>query len=1208
MTALIPSDVPPDYAQRIRDLRQLRGLTQTQLAELIGVSFASVNRWENEQARPNTLSWHRVLEIESAGPTNDSQSPVDAAPESVQHHLDFSGNPEAVWAVAEAHRLTNGHLVNPSFAKETSTIDPLPHQLIAVYQHMLDQSPLRFLLADDAGAGKTIMTGLYIREMLARRLIRRVLIVPPAGLIGNWQREMWNQFSMRFRIITGSEARRDNPFAGPESDLVIVSVDTLAGASMFERLRDESTAAYDLVVFDEAHKLAADRLPDLRVRKTRRYRLAEALAGAGGDSDDWVLPWSAQHLLLLTATPHMGKDQPYYYLWRLLIPSVLSTYEAFNQFPKEARARHFIRRTKEEMVHFDGSPLYPERRCDTFSYELSQGPDSEQELYNEATAYIQTHYNKAMGLNRSAARLAMSVFQRRMASSTYALLRSFERRVEKIEGLIEQVQDGSINEAQLALHQRRLDMDLGDDPFETQTADEQSTVAGTFENIESQEEFEDQALGAGIGLNLFELEEERSRVLGLLAKARSLYVRGNESKFEKLQEVLRSPEYAGEKFIIFTEHRDTADFLIRRLESLGFTGRVAVIHGGMGHQDREAQVEFFRGQPSEEGANFLVATDAAGEGINLQFCWLMVNYDVPWNPARLEQRMGRIHRYGQPRDQVLVVNLVSGSTREGKVLATLLEKLEAIREQLDSDKVFDVIGRLFEDVSIKDYLEQALDDPDGAVERLNGTLTEDQVRAIQEREQALFGEGGDVRENLHRLNQTQEQEVYRLLLPGYVRRFVEKSAPILDLRIEGDLDDVFRIVPTAPRAADPLLPALETYMPTARDRLTVYRDGGDADRIWVHPGEPIFDQISKSVLERFSADGLRGAVFADPYAHEAYLFHIARVVVSQTWESRQTGTNLGDDAAEISRPYRFRLVGLRQMRDGTVEECPVEHLLFLKGLKDFPLGSEPLAALARRLFMEAERFALEDVTTEMVLSCRQEILQTLPERMDFLRRGFQYQEAELARLRKQFNDRVKNGDHSADAELARIREMQRRLAAIRNQTLDDVEHEPECFHAGEVQFLVHALVVPASDPEDADLYEADVEGVATRVATAYEREHGATVDDVSVPNLARRAGLPDWPGFDLLSKRPQTAANDPQELAIEVKGRRQRGGIQLSDNEWAKACNMRDKYWLYVVFDCATPNPWLVRIQDPFGKLVVRNHQATAYTVPERAILSAAAD
>ena len=334
MTLYISEDVPQDYSQRIRNVRQIRDLTQAQLAELIGVSFASVNRWENGQTRPNKLSWRRIVEIENAISGPDAQPAGSEAAYSSPDYLDFSCDPDTVWAVAEAHRLSNGHLVNPSFAEETSTIDTLPHQRIAVYQHMLKQSPLRFLLADDAGAGKTIMTGLYVREMLSRRLIRRVLIVPPAGLIGNWQREMRNQFGMGFRIISGSDARRENPFAGPESDLVIVSVDTLSGETMFGHLRDEATDPYDLVVFDEAHKLSADRLPDLRVRKTRRYQMAEGLAGVGGVSEDWFLPWSANHILLLTATPHMGKDQPYYYLWRLLLPTVVPPTRLSTSFPR----------------------------------------------------------------------------------------------------------------------------------------------------------------------------------------------------------------------------------------------------------------------------------------------------------------------------------------------------------------------------------------------------------------------------------------------------------------------------------------------------------------------------------------------------------------------------------------------------------------------------------------------------------------------------------------------------------------------------------------------------------------------------------------------------------------------------------------------------------------------------------------------------------
>ena len=280
----------------------------------------------------------------------------------------------------------------------------------------------------------------------------------------------------------------------------------------------------------------------------------------------------------------------------------------------------------------------------------------------------------------------MSVFQRRLASSTYSLLRSFERRVEKLNGLMERIRDGSLSDERLA--QQQLGLGLRD-VFETETADEQPWTDGETEH---EEEFENQALGGIVGTTLAELEDERSRVQELLARARSLYERGEESKFEKLQEVLRNSAYSEEKFIIFTEHRDTALFLVRRLEGLGFTGQVATIHGGMPYQERERQVENFRRPAIEEGARFLVATDAAGEGINLQFCWIMINYDIPWNPARLEQRMGRIHRYGQAHDPVIVTNLVSADTREGRVLKTLLDKLEAIREQLDSDKVFVVIG------------------------------------------------------------------------------------------------------------------------------------------------------------------------------------------------------------------------------------------------------------------------------------------------------------------------------------------------------------------------------------------------------------------------------------------------------------------------------------------------------------------------------------
>lgn len=1183
--AILP-DVPEDFARRIKTIRGRKGLTQTQFAELLGVSFASVNRWENEQSRPAKLAWQKILELER--PATKKPEPVaNRAPEEVS--LDFSARPEAVAAVAEAQRLAYGHLFNPAFAAEISLIDPLPHQRIAVYEQMLRQSPLRFLLADDAGAGKTIMTGLYVREMLSRRLIKRVLIVPPAGLVGNWEREMRTLFRMQFRVITGADARNANPFTGPDSNLVVVSVDTLSGERMFNRLKEAADNPYDLVVFDEAHKLAADREPDFRVRKTDRYKLAEALAGIGSDDARWALGWHSTHLLLLTATPHMGKDYPYYFLWRLLLPEALSTFEAFSDFPTQLRAKHFIRRTKEEMVRFDGTPLYPERNCDTLSYDLSP---EEQDLYRETTEYIRTYYNRARILNRSAARLAMSVFQRRLASSTYALMRSFERRVEKLEAAIALVRAGRAED--FARDQRKLD-DV-DDFFDTLTADEDLGAEGEGER---HEDFEDKALGGTVAVTLAELEAERLQVEGLLIRARALFEAGEESKFEKLREVLRDPGFSHEKFIIFTEHRDTAHFLVRRLEGLGFTGQVARIDGGMNYLQREQQVEFFRRPIDQGGARYLVATDAAGEGINLQFCWLMVNYDIPWNPARLEQRMGRIHRYGQKHDPVIIVNLVAGQTREGRVLRTLLDKLEAIRKQLKSDKVFDVVGRLFEGVSLKQYLEQAVTEEgaEDAAEKIVGRLTEEQVRALEEKEHRIYGEGGDVKRVLSRLNHDMEQEQFLRLLPGYVRRFVERATPLLNLGVEGDLDDTFVLSPQRPGALDALLPFIELYPESIQNRLSV-RKPTDADAaIWLHPGEAIFDCLSRLVVGRYSGDALRGAVFVDPTAQQPYLFHLALVSVERQPDSSAAtdveGTPQHDDLIEC------RLVGLTQFQDGSVKECPVEHMLLLRGARDYAPSRAPLAAFARALKDQATAYARDHIGARLVEQHRAQLIETLPERLDFVSRGFDHHNAELATARNRLTEKARMGDARAKADLANVKERQKSLHVLRDIKLAELKREPELLRVGAVEFLAHALVVPSDDPEERRRFDAEVERVAMKVAIGFEESLGATVRDVHKPELARSAGLTDWPGFDLLSHRVEGESR-----AIEVKGRADEGPVEISDNEWAKAINLRDRYWLYVVFNCATPTPRLLRIQDPFGKLLVR--QKGSFIVNERSIWEAA--
>src|SRR2546421_6524730 len=457
----------------------------------------------------------------------------------------------------------------------------------------------------------------------------------------------------------------------------------------------------------------------------------------------------------------------------------------------------------------------------------------------------------------------MSVFQRRLASSTYALLRSFERRYQKLVKLIDDMRAGRLTPMQLEAFQRNLG--TIDDVFEKKTADEEEETTGQEEN----ERVEDQELEGVIATSLAELEVELHIVEGLLHLARQVYEAGEESKFEKLREVLRDPRYQDHKLIIFTEHRDTLEFLVRRLEGLGFTDQVAQIHGGKGYQEREEQVAFFRRPIAEGGAKYLVATDAAGEGINLQVCWLMVNYDIPWNPARLEQRMGRIHRFGQKHDSVHIINLVADKKREGRVMKTLLEKLEKIRKDLGADKVFDVIGRLFEGISLRDYMEQAITgDADTVARRIGGTLTKEQVEAWEASQKSLYGKGSDggaVKRELPRLKVTMEQETYRRLLPGYVGRFLENAAPLVDIGIEGDIQGVFALRPLKPGKLDWLLPYLERYSPQARETCTLYHPNSeDEETIFLHPGEPVFDRFRDAIRERFAQDALRGSIFIDP--------------------------------------------------------------------------------------------------------------------------------------------------------------------------------------------------------------------------------------------------------------------------------------------------------------------------------------------------------
>ena len=1182
-TTTVVSDLPA----RVRRLRRGLKLTQENFARRLGVSVITIHRWETGQSNPRHLALRRLQEMEEEHALETARrqhAAGDSSPRSARAtgsvpFLDFDGDPDRLLLYVEGLRLTHGYQFNPAFASEISRIHPLPHQRIAVYEHMLRQEPLRFLLADDAGAGKTIMTGLYVREMLMRGRIERVLIVPPAGLVGNWERELRTLFRLDFRIVSGDDARAGNPFAGPGGDRVVVSLDTLRGPTAFGRLAEPGTAPYDLVVFDEAHKLSATTTGG-RTRKTRRYKLAEALADCGTDPDLAGLRWSAHHLLLLTATPHMGKDSPYHHLWRLLDHRVFGAEEAWRRFPREDRERYFIRRTKEEMVDFDGRPIFRDRLCDTFGYHLSEGPDGERALYDRTTEYLRRSYGRAIG-NRQAVKLAMGVFQRRLASSTWALFTSLKRRIAKVESLIADLETGRIDAAALGRRQAGLDQSFKEDFFEKfDAADDQPDD----QRRERSEAYDDSVLGAVVAVTVEELREEIDTLRDLRDRASRLIDSGRESKFERLRELLESSEHVDEKWLVFSEHRDTADYLVRRLEALGHAGRVATIHGGMGWTEREEAVERFR---DPAGARFLVATDAAGEGINLQFCRLMVNYDIPWNPARLEQRMGRIHRYGQKHD-VRIFNLVSTDTREGRVLKVLLERLDAIRQELSSDKVFDVIGRLFENRSLVEYMRDLLTDEgeQRAQDDFESGFTSRTVRDIGEREARHYGPGGDVARRLDTLRGEVERERYLHLLPAWVLRFVELSAPLLGLEIRGDVNDEFTLVPVRGGALDALLPALETYPPAARDRVRVRRPPDDESSIWLHPGEPVFDALCQLALAECEGDAARGAIFIDPRAEEPYLVHLGELAVTEG--AVETG-EASAHGAPARRTLERQLACLRQDEDGRIEPLALEYLGFLQAARHVPPGAVPLATRAVTLRAETNAHLHEEA--ERVAEARRELVRTsIPDRRARITLNLNLRAARAASRRSELS-------RDPDADLEALEAVKREQAALRlerSAAAEELEVAAHRIVPAAPSFRALAIALPPRGGEEAETFDADVEEVAMRLASEWERAREATVADVSQPSGARAAGLSDYPGFDLLA-----TDSDGSKRHIEVKGRAGRAEIRMEDNEWKAACHLDDEFWLYVVYNCATPNPQLLRVQDPFRRLIASSTNRWRISVSE---------
>jgi superfamily II DNA or RNA helicase len=785
----------------------------------------------------------------------------------------FDGDGAAFRLVSEAHRIRLAHLFDPVLAVHTSVVEPLPHQITAVYESMLPRQPLRFLLADDPGAGKTIMAGLLMKELIARGDLQRCLVVCPGSLAEQWQDELYRRFHLPFKILTNDAletARSGNWFL--EESLIIARLDKL---SRNEDIQDKLKAPdcrWDLVVCDEAHKMSATFFGG-EIKYTRRYKLGQLLSTL------------TRHFLLMTATPHNGKEEDFQLFMALLDGDRFEG--RFRDGVHVADVSDLMRRmVKENLLKFDATPLFPERIAYTVPYKLS---DAEARLYKEVSEYVREEFNRAEALDNDkragTVGFALTILQRRLASSPEAIYQSLRRRRERLESRLrelELLQRGVDASAALAVAMPSLDADDVEDLEE----------APDNEMEAAEEEILDQATAAR---TIVELKAEIDTLRRLERLALGVKHGGEDRKWRELASLLGEiftpagvghvaepkplPHGAGpipppvasprQKLVIFTEHRDTLNYLEQRITSLlGRQNAVVVIHGGMGREDRLKAQESFRHDPEVQ---VLLATDAAGEGINLQRAHLMVNYDLPWNPNRLEQRFGRIHRIGQT-EVCHLWNLVAEETREGEVYLTLLDKLEQARKSLGG-QVFDVLGKVqFEGKPLRELLIQAIRYGEQAEVRarltrvVSGAFDKSQLQLLLE-DKALAHDAMDA-SRVHRIREDMERAEARRLQPHYIESFFLEAFKQLGGNARQRETRRYEVthVPAPIRNRDRLIgigePVLPRYERIAFEK-PLLAPPGQAPAAFVCPGHPLLDSVIDLTLERNRDLLRRGTVLVD---------------------------------------------------------------------------------------------------------------------------------------------------------------------------------------------------------------------------------------------------------------------------------------------------------------------------------------------------------
>jgi SNF2 family DNA or RNA helicase len=1062
--------------------------------------------------------------------------------------LSFSKNSEDFFFWVEANILRLAYQFDPLLAVNVSQVDPLPHQIEAVYSYILRDPKVRFLIADDAGAGKTIMAGLAIKELQYRNMAKNVLVVAPGHLKYQWQREMKTKFNTNFTLV--NRALMDSHWGEnvwENLNFCVTSIDFLKQDDIIDKL---NASTWDFVVVDEAHKMSAygySSKKGVKIDKTGRYKVGE------------ILSKRATHMLFLTATPHRGDEENFRLFLDLLRPGFFSKTDLLKESIQNDENPLFIRRLKEDMKDFKGNHLFTPRHVSTVSFPLT--PD-EDHLYREVTKYVKEHFDRAKE-NRSIT-FAMMILQRRLTSSTYAILRSLERRKVRLEEILElpdKINQDKEYEKVKNITQEDLE-DMGE---------------------EDRWDIEEKLMNLTLASNISEVEAEIEKVGELIELAKTVHSKEIESKLVKLRDEILST-IGDNKLLIFTEFRDTVDYLVEKLQSWGY--KVNTIHGSMNMDARiEAEHQF------KNETQILVATEAAGEGINLQFCSLMVNYDIPWNPNRLEQRMGRIHRYGQKKE-VFIYNMVSKNTREGQILERLFQKLNNMRDALGSDRVFDVIGEIIPGESLEDILKDAITGQ-RRIEEIYQIVDEIDTAEVEKKMENIFMTSLATRHIDYSgiMNSIHEADENRLM-PEYIEDFFLRAFSRFGGKFEKRVDTYsIKSVPYELRKYNKDYNFKSSYGKVEKTYSKITFDKQKAkdnpEYEYVAPGHPLLEAVNQKAIEDRGHDDAVAVFTDETNSLEGVLWFIEG--------------ELSDGQGQVAGK---RVFSVFQNIKGEFEKVNPSIIWDLA-----PADNVVLTETQRRMFgkkNDVEEYAI----TEIMFPYKEEIEKQRKKESDIKEK---YGLRSLDYLLQESNDKLlhyqEQLEEGKDMNIAIINEEKRKedFEEKHSALVEEIKLEKE-ITVSEPKILGSAAVLPLSraKPEmsrelsGAGMTRDDViEAVGMEEAKKFETNDGWSPQDVHKENL----------GFDIRSTKYRDDGTFEDIRYIEVKARAQDGSIRVSANEWKKAKRFQNKFWLYVVTFAGTDNPKLERYRNPEKTFKIdEDIYATGYIIPKEKIVKAVSE